>query len=131
VRLPAYPPPMHAGCARSRLANQFGGLMTTPRATHTYTSGGLPDVLEFLKRTRCELRTLRFVRVWKDRMQVIDVNQDYFEVTGLGYRDADIVPLLHNLNTAFNPETIHNDIEAEYKEFGAGKCHPWAYDRVM
>ena len=41
------------------------------------------------------------------------------------------MPLLHNLNTAFNPETIHNEIDAEYKEFGAGKRHPWAHDRVM
>ncbi len=45
--------------------------------------------------------------------------------------DADVVPLLHNLNAAFNPDTVHQVIGAEYKEFGAGKCHPWAHDRVM
>jgi hypothetical protein len=105
--------------------------MSTPLATHDYTAGGLAAALEFLKRTRNELRMLRWVRVWKDRVQIIDVNHDSFEVRGIGYRDADVVPLLTNLNTAFNPETIHNEVEAEYKEFGTGKCHPWAYDRVM
>jgi hypothetical protein len=105
--------------------------MTTPRATHDYVPGGLDAALEFLKRTRNELRTLRWVRVWKDHFHIIDVNHDYFEMRGLGYKDAEIVPLLRNLNTAFNPETIHNDIDAEYKEFGAGNRYPWAYDRVM
>jgi hypothetical protein len=105
--------------------------MTTPKATHDYAPGGLQAALEFLKRTRSELRMLRCVRVWKDRLHILDVNHDFFEVRGIGYRDADIVPLLQNLNTAFNPETIHNETEAEYKELGTGKCHPWAYDRVM
>jgi hypothetical protein len=105
--------------------------MSTPKATHDYAAGGLADALEFLKRTRSELRALRHVHVWKDRLQVIDVNHDYFEVRGIGYGDADIVPLLRNLNTAFNPDTIHNDTDAEYKEFGTGKCDPWAYHRVM
>jgi hypothetical protein len=105
--------------------------MNTPLATHVYAPGGLTAALEFLKRTRSELRTLRWVRVWKDRLHVVDVNQDVFEVRAIGYRDADIVPLLLSLNTAFNPETIHNDTDAEYKEFGTGKCRPWAYDRVM
>ena len=105
--------------------------MSLPLATHDYVPGGLEAALEFLKRTRAELRTLYRVRVWKDHVHVIDVNKDYFEVGGIGYRDTDIVPLLRNINTAFNPETIHNEIEAEYKEFGAGNRYPWAYDRVM
>jgi hypothetical protein len=105
--------------------------MNAPRATHDYAAGGLAAALEFLKRTRSELRMLRFVRVWKDRLQVVDVNQDFFELRGVGYRDADVAPLLQNLNAAFNPETIHHETDAEYKEFGAGKCHPWAHDRVM
>src|SRR5947209_8140168 len=104
--------------------------MTTPLATHDFSPGGLDAALEFLKRTRNELRTLRKVRVWTDHLQVIDINHDFFEVRGVGYRDADIVPLLHNLNTAFNPETIHQDIDAEYKEFGAGRRYTWANDRV-
>ena len=42
-----------------------------------------------------------------------------------------IVPLLRNINTAFNPETIHAPTTAEYKEFDTGRRHPWAEDRVM
>ena len=105
--------------------------MTTPLATHDYTPGGLDAALEFLKRTRWELRSLRKVRVWKDRLQIIDVNKDYFEVRGVGYPDADIVPLLRAVNTAFDPLTIHDPTPLDYKELATGRRHPWAEDRVM
>ena len=105
--------------------------MTTPLATHDYTQGGLDAALEFLKRTRAELRSLRKARVWKDRFQVIDVNKDCFEVRGVGYPDADIVPLLRAVNTAFDPQTIQAETHLEYKEFDTGRRHPWAEDRVM
>ena len=78
-----------------------------------------------------ELRTLRRVRVWKDRLQIFDINKDYFEVRGVGYADADVAPLLRAVNTAFNPETLHDPIDAEYKEFDTGRRYPWAQDRVM
>ena len=87
--------------------------------------------LEFLKRTRWELRDLRKVRVWKDRLQIIDVNKDFFEIRGIGYPDADIVTLLQAINTAFDPKTIHDPSAAEYKEFNTGRRHTWAEDRVM
>lgn len=105
--------------------------MIAPLATLDYAPDGLAAALEFLKRTRSELRTLRKVRVWTDKFHIIDVNKDYFEIRGIGYPDADIVPLLRNLNTAFNPQTIHEPATAEYKEFDTGRRHPWAEDRVM
>jgi hypothetical protein len=105
--------------------------MSTPLATHDYAPGDLAAALEFLKRTRSELRTLRKARVWRDKLHVIDVNKDYFEIRNIGYADADIVPLLRNINTAFNPQTIHEPTEAEYKDFDTGRRHPWAEDRVM
>jgi hypothetical protein len=105
--------------------------MGTPRASHDYTAGGLQDALEFLKRTRSELRTLRKVRVWPDRLHVIDVNKDYFEIRGLGYADADVVPVLRSINTAFDPQKVHEPTELEYKEYDTGRRRPWAEDRVM
>src|SRR5262249_53635958 len=105
--------------------------MTTPLATHDYQPGRLAPALEFLKRTRSELRQLRRVRVWKDCLHVIDVNKDFFEIRGIGYSDPDVVPLLRNINTAFNPQTIHEPTNADYKEFDTGRRHPWAEDRVM
>ncbi len=105
--------------------------MTAPLATHDYVPGAQEAALEFLKRTRSELRILRFVRISKDRLQIFDVNKDFFEIRGIGYPDAEIVPLLKNINTAFNPETIHHPIDAEFKEFNTGRRHPWAEDRVM
>ncbi len=103
----------------------------TPRAIHEYRPGEVTAALEFLKRTRWELRQLRWVRVWKDRFQVVDVNRDVFEIRGIGYADPDVVPLLRMVNAAYDPETVHQPTDAEYKEFGAGRRHPWAEDRVM
>ena len=103
--------------------------MSQPLATHDYLA--LDLALAFFKRTRAELRTLRKVRVYRDRFHIVDINKDYFEVRGLGYADADIVPLLQNLNTAFNPRTIHEPTPDEYKEFETGRRYPWAQDRVM
>ena len=105
--------------------------MSAPRATHTHIAGELEQTLAFLKRTRNELRSLRKVRVWKDKFHIIDVNKDYFEVLGVGYADADIVPLLKMINTAYNPQTLHEPITAEYKEFDTGRRYTWAHDRVM
>jgi hypothetical protein len=105
--------------------------MTTPLATHDYSPGDPDAALAFVKRTRAELRTLRRVRIWKDRLHIIDINKDFFEIRGIGYPDADIVPLLQNINTAYNPQTLHEPIDAEYKEFDTGRRYPWAHDRVM
>jgi hypothetical protein len=105
--------------------------MTPPLATHDYVPGGLDAAREFIKRTRAELRSLRKVRIWKDKLHIIDVNKDYFELRGIGYADADVVPLLQMINTAYNPETLHAPTEAEYKEFDTGRRRPWAEDRVM
>jgi hypothetical protein len=105
--------------------------MAEPLASHEFVPGGLDAVLEFLKRTRSELRSLRKVRVWKDRVQVIDVNKDYFEIRGLGYGDPDVVPVLRNINTAFDPQKIHEPTALDYKEFDTGRRHCWAEDRVM
>jgi hypothetical protein len=103
--------------------------MAEPLATHDFTS--LEPALEFLKRTRWELRELRKARVYKDKLQVLDINKDYFEVRGVGYPDADIVPLLRMVNTAFNPQTVHQPVDIEYKEFDTGRRYTWAHDRVM
>jgi hypothetical protein len=100
-------------------------------AIHEYAPGGVEAALAFLKRTRAELRELRKVRLWKDRLQVIDVNKDAFEIRGIGYEDADVVPLLRMINTAFNPQTLHNPTDAEYKEYDTGRRYTWAHDRVM
>ena len=105
--------------------------MSSPLASHDFAPGGVPQALEFLKRTRWELRELRKVRVWRDRLHVVDVNKDYFEVRGVGSPDADVVPLLRAVNTAFDPATVHEPVDAEYKEFATGRRHTWAEDRVM
>ncbi len=105
--------------------------MSEPKATHVFSTGGLSEALEFLKRTRWELRSLRKARVWRDRLQVFDVNGDFFEITGVGYPDADLMPLLRAVNAAFNPETVNQPPPGEYREVDTGRRHCWAEDRVM
>ncbi|MBI3863490.1 MAG: hypothetical protein HY290_16485 [Planctomycetia bacterium] len=100
-------------------------------ADHRYEPGQVEAVREFLKRTRSELRMLRKAYVYRDRVQIFDVNGDWFEVTGIGYPDADIIPVLDAVNTAFNRETIHKPTEDEFKEFKTGRRYTWALDRVM
>lgn len=105
--------------------------MTAPISTHDHRADDLPATLEFLKRARWELRELRKVHVWIDRFSVLDVNGDYIEVRGVGYPDADIVPLLTAVNAAFDPQTVHAPIAFEYKEFFTGRRDAWAANRAM
>ena len=100
-------------------------------ATHGYQHGKLEDALEFLKRTRSELRSLRKVQVAREWVHVLDINGDCFELTGIGYPDADVVPILQAVNTAFRPESIHDDVPEPFKEFKTGRRYAWAQDRVM
>jgi hypothetical protein len=104
--------------------------MSEPLETHDF-NGDLDLALEFLKRTRWELRALRKVHVYRDKLHVFDVNGDSFEVRGIGYADAEVVELLRMINAAFNPQTLHNPTDAEYKEFDTGRRYTWAHDRVM
>jgi hypothetical protein len=105
--------------------------MPEPVATHDFADGGLDAALVFFRRTRDELRMLRLVRVSTSWVRLFDINGDYFELTGLGYPDAEIAPVLKSFDTPFNPDTIHNPIAGEFKEFKTGRRYPWAADRVM
>ena len=104
---------------------------STPLSSHDYVPGGLDAALTFLKRARYDLRALRKVRVYLDRVEFFDVNGDHCEVRGLGYVDADVVPVLDSLNAAYRRDTIHARTADEYKEFGTGRRYTWAADRVM
>jgi hypothetical protein len=105
--------------------------MTEPLAIHDYSDGGLEAAIAFFRRTRNELRMLRFVRVSTEWVRLFDVNGDYFELRGLGYTEPDVIPVLRSFDTPFNHETIHLPIAGEYKEFKTGRRYPWAADRVM
>ena len=102
-----------------------------PLASHEYSAGGVQDAIEFLKRTRSELRMLRFVRVWPDQFRLYDINGDCFEIRGLGFEQTEIVPVLDHVNTAYKRQLIHQPTKRDYKEFKTGRRRPWAQDRVM
>lgn len=100
-------------------------------AVHHFESGQIEPLLEFLKRTRSELRALRKTTVSVDCMRVFDVNGDWFEIDGLGYQDPEVIPALQAVNAAFNRETIHAPATGDFKEFQTGRRYAWAADRVM
>ena len=100
-------------------------------ASHRYQPGRLDEALEFLKRIRSELRMVRLTRVHTDRVEILDVNGDWFEVEGVGYADAEVVEILTAVNAAFKRESIHRPTNEPYKEFKAGRRYAWAADRVM
>lgn len=100
-------------------------------ASHVHQSEHLDVTLEFLKRTRSELRSIRKVQAYRDRVHVIDVNGDWFEVLGVGYPDKDVVAILRAVNAAFNHSTIHAEVSDPFKELNAGRRYAWAADRVM
>ncbi|MEO2019173.1 MAG: hypothetical protein ABGZ53_32925 [Fuerstiella sp.] len=102
-----------------------------PLATHDFASGEVDAVFEFLKRMRSEMRILQKVRAWKDRFEIFDINGDTFEVRGIGYPDNDVKALLDKVNANYKPETIHDVIDADFKEFKTGRRYAWAGDRVM
>ena len=102
-----------------------------PLARHDFTRGDVDAALEFLKRTRSELRMLRRVRVWTDQFRVYDINGDCFEIAGVGYPDSEIVAILNAVNTNYKPQQIHDPAPGPYKEFKTGRRYPWAADRVM
>ena len=102
-----------------------------PLASTIYQTGQLQEVLEFLKRTRTELRELRKVHVWQDKVRIFDVNGEFFEIQAIGYQDDDIAQLLQAIGTNFKPETINKPIDAPFKEFKTGRRHPWAEDRIL
>ncbi len=102
-----------------------------PLAAFDHTPGDVAAALEFLKRTRNELRSLRRALVWSDKFQVFDINRDFFEIRGVGYGDAEIGPILDAVNAAYNPATLHDATAQPYKEFSTGRRYPWAQDRVM
>ena len=100
-------------------------------ATFDYQPGRAAALLEFLKRTRSELRTLRMIRAWRDRLQILDVNGDRFEVCSLGYADPDVVIVLDAIGATYKRDSVHDPTDADYKEFKTGRRYAWAADRVM
>jgi hypothetical protein len=108
-----------------------GNFAPAPLATHDFVAGEEEAAMTFLKRTRSELRQLRMVRIGRAFLRVYDVNNDFFEIRGIGYADPALIALLVSINAVYNPETIHQPTDEEFKEFKTGRCRPWAEDRVM
>ncbi len=102
-----------------------------PLRTIVHKSASLDETLEFLKEAEFEMRALRKVRVWPDRLRVYDVNGDCVEILGLGYTQEEIMSVLDAVHTAYRRDSISEPTDKPYKEFKTGRRYPWAHDRVM
>ena len=102
-----------------------------PLRTMAYEPGRLDETLEFLKEAEFEMRSLRKVRVWPDRLRVYDINGDCVEILELGYTQEEIMSVLDAVHTAYRRDSILEPIDKPYKEFKTGRRYPWAYGRVM
>src|SRR5437660_3563 len=71
------------------------------------------------------------VLAWAAAQDRVLITNDRNTMVGVAYPDADVVPILRAVNTAFDPVTIHEPTDAEYKEFLTGRRYTWAHDRVM
>ena len=108
-----------------------GRMTDQPLARHAFEEDEIEASLEFLKRTRSELSTLRKVHFWPDRLAVFDVNGEWFALDGVGYLSEQIVTLLDAVDAVYKRESLHVPIAREYKEFLTGRRYAWGADRVM
>jgi hypothetical protein len=103
----------------------------SPKGTWQFDAGDLDGAHRFLKRCWSELRALRRVRIWSDRVRVYDVNGDCFELTGVGYADPSAPWVLDQVNANYDRQSLSQPTGEPYKEYLTGRRYNWAQDRVM
>ena len=99
-------------------------------------SGSVDDsdgLILFLRRQTTALRSLRRLKISREKTVVLDVNGDGIEFPGLTYGCPTLENLLRELGVIFTPKTLHNPdaTPGGVKEFRLSARHPWGEDRVM
>jgi hypothetical protein len=91
------------------------------------------SVILFLRRQMTALRSLRRLKISREKTVVLDVNGDGVEFPGLTYGCPTLENLLRELGVIFTPKTLHNPdaTPGGVKEFHLSARHPWGEDRVM
>ena len=91
------------------------------------------ELIQFLRREMTGLRSLRRLRISREKTIVLDVNGDGIEFPGLTYGCAALEDLLRELGVIFTPQTLHNpdSTPGGVKEFRLSARWPWGEERVM
>jgi hypothetical protein len=88
-------------------------------------------VRRILLAQRRGFNTANRVRVERGRTTIIDINRDEFVVEGLGYGDANLIPLLRDLGAAFDPQELHrvSPDDPTAREFPLSRAWAWGAER--
>src|SRR5258708_15506451 len=91
------------------------------------------ELIQFLRRELNRLRSLRRLRISREKTVVLDVNGDGIEFPGLTYGCASLDELMRELGIVFNPTTLHNPkaTPSGIKEFDISAKWTWGHDRVL
>jgi hypothetical protein len=91
-----------------------------------------PDVVrKVLRAQRKGFNTANRVRVEAGRTVIIDINKDEFVVEGLGWGDANLLPLLAALGAACNPQEIKQmTATSPPREFDLSRVWAWGAERT-
>ena len=108
---------------------------TEPLAIHEHQAGELGKTLDFLEDEESELLWLgrhfgRKARLWKDKLQVIDVNGKFIEVRGLAGLHDDVKAILGRWGARHEPGTVHELPADGYREFWQIGEAPWPSDEL-
>src|SRR4051812_19972065 len=86
-----------------------------------------PDaVRQILRAQRRSYNTANRVRVEAGRTIIIDINKDEFTIEGLGFGDANLVPLLGALGASCDPKEVERMNRASpSREFSLSRVWAW------
>ena len=100
---------------------------------YTGSTDDADSLILFLRLQMNALRSLRRLRISREKTVVLDVNGDGIEFPGLTYGCPTLENLLRELGVIFTPRTLHNPdaTPGGIKEFRLSARHPWGEDRVM
>jgi hypothetical protein len=91
-----------------------------------------PDAIRrVLQAQRRGFNTANRVRVEADRTIIIDINKDEFTIEGLGFGDANLLPMLAALGAACDPKEVQRlDKTSRPREFSLSRAWAWGAERT-
>jgi hypothetical protein len=100
-------------------------------STYAYRADEPDAIRNILRAQRRGFNIANRVRVEAERTIIIDINKDEFTVEGLGFGDANLLPLLGALGAACNPQELARlDKSAKPREFSLSKVWAWGAERT-
>ena len=92
-----------------------------------------PDAaLKHIRVNRESFRALRRIVLGPERATVFDINNDAFQIDGIGWKTEGVRRFLQGLGASFDPTQVDvPPISGDSKEFKVVKSDPWGHDRIL